>query len=143
MAGTGHLLVPKSPSSRRGPASAPAESCTGQHPFTCPRSPRVWGMSVSLPFPRASVSLHTQFGIRDAPHREGSELLGANSGGVGLQHPQVGGQGFGRPSPWFGAAATSMLGNFMLIRENKEGAGSRGGGHAWGRWPHHPQRQGM
>lgn len=25
-------------------------------------------------------------------------------------------------------AATSMLGNFMLIRENKEGAGSRGGG---------------
>lgn len=52
-------------------------------------------------------------------------------------------RGFGRPSPWFGAAATSMLGNFMLIRENKEGSGSRGGGHAWGRWPHHPQRQGM
>lgn len=25
-------------------------------------------------------------------------------------------------------AATSMLGNFTLIRENKEGAGSRGGG---------------
>lgn len=40
-------------------------------------------------------------------------------------------------------AATSMLGNFTLIRENKEGVGLRWGGHTWGRQACYPRRPGV
>lgn len=71
----------------------------------------------------------------------GAGAAGCELGGEGVQHPEVEGRGVVHLHHRLELAATSMLGNSTLIRENKERAGLRRG-QAWGHRPAIPRGSG-
>lgn len=83
-------------------------------------------LSPALPPPRASVSLCTQFWPQGCPTPLRG-LLGANWGVLECRTHRCGVRAAGCSLGLSEQAATSMLGNFTLIKENKEGAGLRWG----------------